>query len=234
METIATPERVREAYDALRTLGERPSATKILAILGGGSKTTVLAHLRAITESEASSEASNIPLELLSAAAQQMARKLWEEACRVTSASAESRLQSLLSTQANLFKELNSAYAAEEETQRRLQAANERVKELEAELKARDRVEQNLEAIRDFISTRETQKLKPIDQLVQLLADGNPKPKADTLWLMQQLGYTIKQAKTARDHGVKYGYLKEVTSSDGAVLVLLPKGQEKVARASSK
>lgn len=47
---IATIERVRDAVAALREKGVRPTAARVIAAIGGGSKSTVLQNLRALRD----------------------------------------------------------------------------------------------------------------------------------------------------------------------------------------
>lgn len=54
---IATFERVRDVVETMRKRGVSPTADRVIAMVGGGSKTTVLAHLKRLRDAQPETEA---------------------------------------------------------------------------------------------------------------------------------------------------------------------------------
>ncbi|GEM_PF-1756629 len=230
METIATLDRVREAKRQLLEARQRPSADRIIKVLQGGSKTTVLAHLQSLADEEARrSGVGDIPIEILTSSAAAFSRKLWDEATRMASAAFENRILGLLETQNALFEDLHTAAAAEETLTAALNGANERIAALETELEGRARAEQHLAKISEMLRSKESPQYKPIIQLLRLIENGEPRPVEEVLNRMVELGHLRKQAQTARSHAIAYGYATE--HDDGAVptLTICEKGRTKLS-----
>lgn len=61
---IATASSVKAALEELRASGNTPTADNVIKILGGGSKTTVLSHLRRLMKDDAP-QAEELPLPLM-------------------------------------------------------------------------------------------------------------------------------------------------------------------------
>lgn len=53
---IASLERVRDAVETIRKRNDKPTADAVIAVIGGGSKKTVLSHMRALRETHMQDE----------------------------------------------------------------------------------------------------------------------------------------------------------------------------------
>ena len=211
MKTIATLERVRQVHDELRMIGiQHPSAEAIIGHLGGGSKRTVLTHMKTVSKELAvAGTGREIPLEVLRGSAEKLTRTLWDAACAMAEAAHQSRFEMLLETQNARFEELLHAATVEEALRDQLQAATDRIEELEGQLRDRDRAEDHLVAIAAMLRTQGGPAHPPIVQLLRLLNAGGPRTRDDLLGLMVEAGHTRKQGRTALTEARERGYAAE-------------------------
>lgn len=232
METTATFAKVKAAYDELRLENQRPSASKIVAMIGG-SKTTVLAHLRSILEGEATSTTESDPgLAMLEASADTMTRKLWDQACRIAEQTYDSKLRSLMRDQASLFEDFQVAVRAEEDAIARAEYAETRLKSVEAELSAKTGLEDQIAALRALIgSVRKQPEIPAMSQLLIMLSSGRRKSKDDIYLRMAEIGYDSGKIHQARYHAVESEYVEELppAGSGGTGFRLTAKGKSKLA-----
>lgn len=233
METIATFELVRWAYEQLRTKG-RPSADKIIDLIGGGSKSTVLGHMRTIAEEEAKAAgAPDIPLELLTRTATAMAGKLWTQATTMADAAYAGKFETLLTVQNGLFEELKTAAVKEEALEEQLRIAKVRISQLEGQLVERANADQHLAEISRMLRSKAAPQHTPIIQFLRLIESGRPRNREDVFARMIELGHTIKQARTARHHALKEEYAKETpVAKGGAKIAITELGRGKLPDAT--
>lgn len=229
METVATLERVREARTQLVEAGQRPSADRILAVLQGGSKTTVLAHLKTIADEETQKTGfSDVPLEILTSSAAALSRRLWDEANRMAGAAYENRIRGMVEAQNGLYEDLRAASAQEEALESELKNARDRIVALEAELEGRARADQHLHQIAEMLRARETPQYRPIVQLLRLI-EQEARPVEDVLRRMVELGHSRAQARTAWKHAIEYEYATERDPGNGPTLSITTKGVAKLS-----
>ncbi len=229
METVATLERVRTARTQLLESGQRPSADRVLAVLQGGSKTTVLAHLKTIAAEENQQTGfGDVPLEILTSSAAALSRRLWDEANRMAGAAYENRIRAMVEAQNGLYEDLRAAAAREEALESELESARDRIVALEAELEGRARADQHLHQIAEMLRARETPQYRPIVQLLRLI-EQEARPVEEVLRRMVELGHSRGQARTAWKHALDYEYAREGTSGSGPTLSITTKGVAKLS-----
>lgn len=214
MREIATLDRVRRAQEALRAAKvEHPSADAIIKHIGGGSKGTVLGHMRTLAEEAArAAPDGEIPLELLRSSADRMVRQLWESACAMASKAHETKMEAMLSSQAARYAELQAAALVEEDLRTQLAESKARIEELEKQGYA----EQQLETILMALRADRGPVHPPIVQLLRLLDARQPRTREDLFKLMVEAGHSRKQAGTALSEARKRGFANE---QDGGALI---------------
>lgn len=235
MQTVATFERVKAAFDQIVGTGDRPSAAKIVALIGG-SKSTVLVHLRAIAEADVRTIVEPGQL-LLEAIVGNTTRRLWEEARKLARTELDRRIGALTAAQSDLFADLQEAVAAEEAALDQLKQATDRIAELEAELALRDSAEEHLLRLQDLILRLESTPGVPVrEQLLLLLEDGALHSKQTIYGLMARLGYDAAVVQKARFHAKQAGEVEELQSQGEAdmKLRLTDKGRSRISGAESR
>jgi nicotinate-nucleotide pyrophosphorylase len=213
---------------ALRQEGERPTAAQIVAIVGG-SKTTVLTHMKVILQ-ELSTTAGvfEIPRELIQLTAEAAIAKLWTKATTMAERASEHRVQSLVTLQLALMDDLADAVAAEEAAMDRAMAAEARILVLEQELAARKSAAQQLEEMADLLkSIKRSPSGLPIDRLVSLLQVEGWHSREEVYRGMRDHGFTNSQAAQARFHALTSKYIEEEKGEDGPMFRLMEKGRAK-------
>ena len=234
MQTVATFERVKAAFDQIVGTGDRPSAAKIVALIGG-SKSTVLVHLRAIAEAD-----GRVTVEpgqqLLESIVGNTTRRLWDEACKLARTDLDRRIGALTAARSDLFLDLQQAVAAEEEALDKLKQASDRIAELEAELALRDTAEEHLGRLQDLIVRLErTPGVPAREQFLLLLKDGAQHSKQTIYGLMASLGYDAAVVQKARFHAKQAGEVEELQSQGEAdmKLRLTDKGRSRIKESGS-
>jgi hypothetical protein len=229
VQTVATLDRVREVFHALRKDGERPTASKICEIVGG-SKTTVLAHMKVILQELATSSGFfEVPRELIQITAEAAIAKLWTKATEMAETASEHRVQSLVTLQLALMDDLADFSAAEEAAIARAEAAEARLAVLEQELASRKTAAQQLEDMADLLKSMSKSPRKlPIDLLVSLLRPEGWHSRTEIYQQMKDHGYSGAQASKARRHGLNAKYIEEVEAEGvGPMFRLTEKGRDK-------
>lgn len=232
MQTVATFERVKEAYEELLRLGHRPSASRVVAMVGG-SKSTVLGHMRAITGDLATGAGAFDPaFDLIESAAGSMARKLWEEATRLSERRFAARLQALVAVQADIFDDLKVAVDAEENARAKLAEAQSRIAVLEAELAEKAEVVKNIDVLKDLmVMLNAPPKVSAMAQMLELLGDGKRHDKQDIYARMRAMGYEAAVVQRARYHAMQAGHIVELEQSGELGVGFKLTAEKKAARA---
>lgn len=229
----ATFEKVEEAVRTLNGFGERPTISKVMALVGGGSRSTILAHMQTLFDRVANDRSpSNVSKIYLQSAAEPMVTKLWADARRAASLELEHRMHALVDLHEGMAEELRGAMAAEDAAKARAEAAESRLAEVEAELRARQELETHLSDLSKVV--RQLRGGAPDEsarmQLLKLVAELDFAPTRDEVYRrMTALGYPDATAYTARYYVVEQRYCEE--RGEAQQLYLTDLGRSRLASA---
>nr|WP_314256797.1 DNA-binding protein [uncultured Devosia sp.] len=165
---IASLDRVRETVELLRRRGVAPTADRVIGLLGGGSKTTVLAHLKRLRE--ATEGDNDIPQHVID-----MARGTVQEIYRAGMAVEAERVRAAT-------ERLAQALSDQEEQIEELAAQNTDLADLNARIKTRmDELDAERVELRDRLIhiAAENEKLRSATAATSIDAGGKLKEALD-------------------------------------------------------
>ena len=205
---------------------------KVIALIEGGSKTTVLTHMRRLMDENGSFDTlSAARRSSFSDVLDPLLERILETAVRLSREEAQERLETLAALNAGLALSIEEISSDLEEALRRAEVAEARVARLETEAARRDEFGKHLTHLSSAIrALKGEEPVKPaMLRHVEMLATATDGPsRADMQRRLSSEGYTDKQIQAARHHGVKNGYIEE--RGEPPRLFLTDKGSSWVER----
>lgn len=218
--TKATFDRVREAVYFLQRQGEKPSASRVRELVGGGSQTTILGHMQALYAQIADQPRSSEMAEaFLTRTATKMVEEVWAEATRMASPEMNNRLQTLADLNDGLGESLQDLVVENEALTQRIEsleaelvAAEMRIADAIGELAGRNELEAHLSELSVLVNhlKRGLPLKAAMLQAIELVAEAPAGMDREELnRRMLSIGYPNRSARQARKNIVENEFVEE-------------------------
>lgn len=209
--TVADYESVAAAVLRLTEMGEKPTAGKVIAFVGG-SKTTVLRHMRELAERTANGTADHYDTRgLVGELTEPMVTRIVAEARRLAREEIHKNLHLLTELYAGMAESLDELTRDLQTAVARAEAAEADLARLETEMDQRVEMEEHLAALSRVVQTLkgrpDTSPTLAAVRIVHELADGPDRKELHRR--LSAAGYTDKEGHAARHRAVKSEYIEE-------------------------
>lgn len=233
---IATLDNVRKAVEELQRINQKPTVSRVMEQVGGGSRSTILAHMQKLFAEMANAKPQTpIAESFLTKQAATLVQAVWGQAVSMAVSEMEHRIRSLMDINAGIAAGMQDLLQENHRLTEELQAARARVLQAEAALSSRDEFEAQLFELSKVVNKlRDEPPLEPAMFAVMLVLSEAPAPpgSGELVRRMIAKGYTAQAARQARSHTVFEGYVE--VQGKPARLLLTTKGRARLAKENQK